>query len=82
MTGFELRLHDIALHEEVELVRLDLSDDAAGPLMERGILPGCRLCPVRRTAFGNPIFRVDGTLLALRPEVARCLCVRRLKDGE
>ena len=74
----ELRLSQIDLHEEVELVRIDLPEEAAAPLMERGVLPGCRICPVRRTLFGNPIVRVEGTLLALRPEMAHCLCVRRL----
>jgi Fe2+ transport system protein FeoA len=72
----ELRLADIALDEEVELVRIDLPPEQLEPLFERGLLPGCRLCPVRRSPSGDPIVSVDGTVLALRREMAGCLCVR------
>ncbi|RMH17175.1 MAG: ferrous iron transport protein A [Gemmatimonadetes bacterium] len=74
--GRELRLAQIGLHEEVELVRIDLPDEQAEPLLERGLLPGCRLCPVRLSPAGDPVVMVDGTLLALRRETADCLCVR------
>jgi len=73
----ETRLTDIPLREEVEVIRIDLSDAQAEPLMERGLLPGCRLCPIRHSPFGDPIIRVDGTLFALRREMAGCICVRR-----
>jgi Fe2+ transport system protein FeoA len=73
----EVRLSDVRLREVVELVRLDLPEEAATPLMERGVLPGCRIRPTRHTPFGDPVIIVDGTVLALRREVARCLCVRR-----
>ena len=73
----ELRLSDVPLRQTVELLRIDLSDEAAAPLMERGVLPGCSICPVRLTPSGDPVLLVDGTLLALRREVARCLCVSR-----
>jgi hypothetical protein len=46
------------------------------PLLERGMLPGCRICPVRLSPFGDPIVDVEGTMLALRKETAGCLCVR------
>ena len=73
----ELRLIDVPLEEVVELVRIDLPHDEVEPLLERGVLPGCRLCPVRRSPFGDPVVLVDGSLLALRRELAGCLCVRR-----
>ena len=76
-SGGELSLADIPLQTEVELVRIDLPHDQLEPLLERGMLPGCRLCPVRRSPFGDPIVMLDGTLLALRREMAGCLCVRR-----
>lgn len=72
----DLRLADIALREVVELIRIDLPPDQMEPLLERGVLPGCQLCPVRRSPSGDPIVSVDGTLLALRKEMAGCLCVR------
>ena len=73
----ELRLVDIPLKETVELVRIDLPPDQMEPLLERGVLPGCQLCPVRRSPAGDPIVMVDGSLLAIRREMAGCLCVRR-----
>ena len=73
----ELRLADVPLRETVELVRMDLPPELMEPLLERGVLPGCRICPVRRSPAGDPIVMVDGTLLAIRREVAGCLCVRR-----
>ncbi len=73
----ELRLADIPLRETVVLVRIDLPPELMEPLLELGVLPGCLLCPVRRSPSGDPIVRVDGTLLAIRREMAGCLCVRR-----
>ncbi len=75
-TEAELRLADIPLRQVVELVRIDLPSDQLEPLLERGVLPGCRLCPVRRSPSGDPIVDVDGSVLALRREMAGCLCVR------
>ena len=72
----ELSLAQVGLSEEVELVRIDLPVEQLEPLLERGILPGCRLCPVRFSPSGDPIVLVDGVLLALRKETAGCLCVR------
>jgi len=74
----ELRLGDIPLRQEVELVSIDLPADQAEPLLERGVLPGCRVCPIRLSPGGDPIISVDGSLLALRRETADCLCVRIL----
>ena len=73
----ELKLADVPLRETVELVRIDLPADQLEPLLERGLLPGCQLCPVRRSPGGDPIVMVDGSLLAIRREMAGCLCVRR-----
>ena len=74
----DLRLAEVPLRETVELVRIDLPDEQVEPLFERGMLPGCSLCPVRHSPSGDPIVRVDGALLALRRELARCICVRPL----
>ena len=77
----ELRLPAIPLHQTVELVRIDLPPDQAEPLLERGVLPGCKICPVRSSPSGDPIVSIDGSLLALRKETAACLCVRLLSTG-
>jgi Fe2+ transport system protein FeoA len=71
-----LRLADIPLGQEVELEAMELPEAEVEALLERGVLPGCRLCPVRRSPFGDPIVKVEGTVLALRREMASCLCVR------
>ncbi len=76
----ELRLGDIPLRQEVELVSIDLPVAEAEPLLERGVLPGCRICPVRSSPAGDPIVSVDGTLIALRRETADCLCVKLLSQ--
>lgn len=75
--SLELRLADIPLRETVELVRIDLPDRQVESLFERGMLPGCSVCPVRRSPSGDPIVSIDGSLLALRREMAGCICVRR-----
>ena len=70
-------LADVPLREEVILVRMDVAGEDVVPLLERGIVPGCKLCPVRHAPAGGPIvYRVDGALVALRRETASCLCVR------
>lgn len=78
----EIRLSDVEFNATVELLRLDLTEEQALPLMERGVLPGCRMCPVRRTPSGDRVVLVDGNLLALRLEVCRCLAVRKLDHPE
>ena len=80
--SLELRLADIPLGESVELVGFELPDHELEPLLERGMLPGCLVCPIRRSPFGDPIVDVEGTLLALRRETAGCLCVRRRNPAD
>jgi Fe2+ transport system protein FeoA len=80
----DLRLGDIPLRQAVELIHIDLPVEQAEPLFERGILPGCTICPIRSSPSGDPIVSIDGSLLAIRREVADCLCVRilsQLKDA-
>jgi Fe2+ transport system protein FeoA len=81
MTPFETRLDDVPLRQKVELVRIELPDELAEPLLERGVVPGCSLCPLRRSPTGDPIFDMDGTVLAMRRETACCLYVRRVAEA-
>lgn len=76
----DLRLGDVPLQQEVELVSIDLPVELAEPLLERGILPGCRICPIRSSPGGDPIVSIDGSMLALRRETAECLCVKLLSS--
>ncbi|MCY3600351.1 MAG: FeoA family protein [Gemmatimonadetes bacterium] len=70
---------DVPLRTAVELERIDAPSDEVGPLLERGILPGCRLRRVRNSPAGDPIISVEGTLLALRRESAAQLFVREVE---
>ena len=73
----DLTLAEVPLEQEVILVRMDVAGEDLEPLLERGIVPGCRVCPVRHSPGGGPtVYRVDGSLVALRKETASCLCVR------
>ena len=72
-----VRLSDVSLGEVVELESFDLPAGELEALLERGVLPGCRIRMVRRSPFGDPVVDVEGTMLALRREMAHCLCVRR-----
>src|SRR5690606_20464305 len=47
-----MMLPDVPLRQTVELVSIDLPADEVEPLLERGILPGCRMCPVRHSPSG------------------------------
>ena len=80
--GAELRLLDVPLNQRVELVGIDLPEGQLEQLFERGVLPGCFLRTVRRSPSGDPIVSVDGTLLALRREMADCIRVRLVPDRE
>ncbi len=71
-------LMDVPLRQTVELERIEAPDDEVEPLLERGILPGCRLRRVRNSPSGDPIVSVEGTLLALRRECAAQLFVREV----
>lgn len=77
MDSATLRFADCRMREIVELVSIDLPADQAECLLERGVVPGCSLCAVRRSPMGDPIVRIDGMLLAMRREMAGCLFVRR-----
>jgi Fe2+ transport system protein FeoA len=38
------------------------------------------MCPLRVSPSGDPVVLVDGTVLALRRELASCLCVKTAAD--
>jgi len=76
--GSRTSLMDVPLRRAVELERIDAPSDEVEPLLERGILPGCRLRRVRNSPTGDPIISVEGTLLALRRESAAQLFVREI----
>jgi len=78
----ELRLVDVPLNTRVELVAIDLPEQDLEQLFERGVLPGSSLRTVRRSPSGDPIVSIDGTLLALRREMADRIRVRLSHDQD
>lgn len=72
----EVCLADVPLDQPVVLVRCELPVEQLEQLYERGVLPGARLCPVRRSPGGHPIVLVDGSQLALRRDMAERIFVR------
>ena len=76
--GSRTSLMDVPLGQAVELERIAAPDEEVEPLLERGILPGCRLHRIRNSPAGDPIISVEGTLLALRRESAAQLFVREV----
>lgn len=71
-----LPLTSIGFRKPVELCVVDLPEEEAIPLLERGLLPGCTVELVRNSPSGDPVIRVEGSVLALRRETARHLMVR------
>lgn len=63
--------------EQGVLERLDVPDDVATRLMELGFLPGHVVTRGHAAPGGDPrVFRVDGSEVALRREMAACLILR------
>lgn len=80
-SGNDLRMNEVPVGVEVELLRIEASEALLESLLERGFLPGCRLCTVRRAPSGDPILSLEGTVLAVRGETAACMCVRLMATG-
>ncbi|WP_419947898.1 FeoA family protein [Candidatus Palauibacter sp.] len=76
--GATTSLMEVPLRTAVELERIDAPSDEVEPLLERGILPGCRLHRIRNSPAGDPVISVEGTLLALRRESAAQIFVREV----
>ncbi len=76
--GSGTSLMDVPLGQAVELERIAAPTEEVEPLLERGILPGCRLHRIRNSPAGDPIISVEGTLLALRRESAAQIFVREV----
>jgi ferrous iron transport protein A len=76
-------LADLKIGQRCILDRLELPDDLAQRLMELGFLPGNEVTLGRSAPGGGPrVYRVDGTEVALRAEMARRLVVRRHPESD
>lgn len=77
-----LALADLPIGEWAEVVGFDLTEREVEPLLERGVLPECRIANVRRSPSGDPVVEVDGVMIAMRRETASRIRVRRLPCSE
>jgi Fe2+ transport system protein FeoA len=76
-------LSDLALGESGILEDFDMPQSIAEHLMNLGFVPGLEILVARSGPGGNPrVYRVDGTEVALRRDLSRCIAVRPLRDAE
>lgn len=76
-------LCDLALGERGILEDFDMPQHVAEHLMNLGFVPGLEVLVTRSGPGGNPrVYRVDGTDVALRRDLSRCISVRSLGDAE
>ncbi len=76
-------LSDLALGESGILEDFDMPQTIAEHLMNLGFVPGLEILVARSGPGGNPrVYRVDGTEVALRRDLSRCIAVRPLRDAE
>jgi Fe2+ transport system protein FeoA len=76
-------LCDLAVGESGILEDFDMPQSIAEHLMNLGFVPGLEILVARSGPGGNPrVYRVDGTEVALRRDLSRCIAVRPLSDAE
>jgi ferrous iron transport protein A len=76
-------LCDLAVGESGILEDFDMPQSIAEHLMNLGFVPGLEVFVARSGPGGNPrVYRVDGTEVALRRDLSRCIAVRPLCEAE
>ena len=76
-------LSDLALGESGILEDFNMPQTIAEHLMNLGFVPGLEIMVARSGPGGNPrVYRVDGTEVALRRDLSRCIAVRPLRVQE
>jgi Fe2+ transport system protein FeoA len=76
-------LCDLAVGESGILEDFDMPQSIAEHLMNLGFVPGLEVLVARSGPGGNPrVYRVDGTEVALRRDLSRCIAVRPLPNVE
>jgi Fe2+ transport system protein FeoA len=75
-------LSDLAVGERGILEDFNMPQTIAEHLMNLGFVPGLEVLVARSGPGGNPrVYRVDGTEVALRRDLSRCIAVRPLRDA-
>jgi Fe2+ transport system protein FeoA len=76
-------LCDLAVGESGILEDFEMPQAVAEHLMNLGFVPGLEVLVARSGPGGNPrVYRVDGTEVALRRDLSRCIAVRPLQQAE
>lgn len=76
-------LSDLAVGERGVLQEFHMPQNIAEHLINLGFVPGLEVLVSRSAPGDNPrVYRVDGTEVALRRELSRCINVRRLQPAE
>jgi Fe2+ transport system protein FeoA len=76
-------LGDLAVGERGILGEFDMPQSIAEHLMNLGFVPGLEILVARSGPGGNPrVYRVDGTEVALRRDLSRCIGVRPLRGAK
>jgi Fe2+ transport system protein FeoA len=76
-------LFDLAVGETGILEDFNMPQAIAEHLMNLGFVPGLEVLVARSGPGGNPrVYRVDGTEVALRRDLSRCIAVRPLANAE
>ena len=74
-------LCDLAVGEIGILQNFDMPQNIAEHLMNLGFVPGLEVLVARSGPGGNPrVYRVDGTDVALRRDLSRCIAVLPVHD--
>jgi Fe2+ transport system protein FeoA len=69
-------LADLRVGERAVLGEFELEPGTAEHLMNLGLIPGLEVTVAHSGPGGNPrIYRVEGTELALRGELSRCITI-------
>jgi len=76
-------LCDLAVGESGILKDFDMPQSIAEHLMNLGFVPGLEVLVARSGPGGNPrVYRVDGTEVALRRDLSRCIAVHPVPEAE
>jgi Fe2+ transport system protein FeoA len=76
-------LSDLAVGESGILEDFDMPQSIADHLMNLGFVPGLEVLVARSGPGGNPrVYRVDGTDVALRRDLSRCIAISPLHDDQ
>jgi ferrous iron transport protein A len=76
-------LSDLSVGEGAILEEFHVPANIAEHLMNLGFIPGLEVFLTRTGPGGNPrVYRVDGTDVALRRDLSRCISVRPLHPAD